>query len=378
MKYKLNLIPLKILGILFILITISCQNKISTRFLHFNEGYQDYKLDFLEDKPEVEILFLKKGIGQRGRLGVLSNNFNRILSRFISKKQLNSYPGEFIFLIDGILNKKNEISYNDIKAITTIHHVNDTSNRYRLFIKDNKSGQFIEYTEENNENDVFTGLNSRFKMPSLKDSHYSYLIVYDMDKRNFDYEPSPKNCVPPGSRYIKMDFEYLPDLKGLNVLCYNADSIQRCEMNLGKKHFMEGLNNLLTENHFDIFPSRYIIFLPEHVEKKEMIRTEEIKAISTITSKDSHYFHRFFLKNGLNYFEDVPEMRHIYDSTNFNHYDLIAKHLIPELSNSKCSYILIYDFEAEHPRTVKPINEFIEKYNEYIKDIQIKKSQLDN
>lgn len=378
MKYKLNLIPLKILGILFILITTSCQNKISTRFLHFNKGYQDYKLNFLEEKPEVEILCLETGIGQRGRLGVYGNTFNRILFKFVSEKQLKSYPGEFIFLIAGVIDKKNEISYNDIKAITTIHHVNDTSNRYRLFIRDNRSVQFIEYTEEDNENDVLTGLNSRFKMPALKDSLYSYLIIYDMDKRNFDYEPSPKNCVPAGSRYIKTDFEYLPDLKELNVLCHNTDSIQRCEMNLGSKHFMEGLNNLFPENHFDVSPSRYIIFLPGHVDKKEMIRNKEIKAISTITLKNSHLYHRFFLKNELSYFEDIPKMSYIGDSTNFDYYDLIAKHLIPELSNSKCSYILIYDFEAEHPRTVYPVNEFMEKYNAYIKDIQIKKSQLDN
>ncbi len=350
------------------LIASSCQNKISTRFSHFNEGYQDFKLDFLEEKPEVEILCLETGIGQRCRLGVVyDNNFNRILLSFISENQLNSYPGDFIFLIDGMLNEKNEIRYNDVKAITTSHHINDTLNQYRLFLKDNKTGNFIEYLEEDNENDVFTGLNNKFKMPALKDSLYSSLIVSNMTNRTLKNNPSPKNCVQHGSRNIKMDFEYIPDLMGLNVLCYNADSVQKCIMNLAHKYYKKGLNNLFPNNQFDVYPCNYIIFLSGLVEDKEMIKTEEIKALSTITLKDRHFYHSFFLKNELNDFEDVPEMSWIGDSINIDNYELIAKHLIPKLSNSKCSFIFIRDFEAISSMPSNPINQFREKFKLYLR-----------
>jgi hypothetical protein len=374
---KINSKSMIILIVLSLIInSCSLHKKLSHRYIA--DGYITKQFNFLKSKPVLDILIFNHNFYKNAndsttvqdcKLLVIRDTFKEILYKFIPENNFEEKPTGFALYIPGFITLKDGINYEDVKAITVVFTKNDGT-YLRDFLKDDFNGEFIQISKpgcivDSVHNNYFHFSTNLF-VPKIKNNLYSAIMVLDWDDPVPQSKPSWRACKVTDGEYKNISFNFLKSKPQLEILCHLHDSIQRCELILRHDLFEETTRNFVK---YFKSPFSIVLHISGLVDNKNEINVNDVQAVTTFEIENHHIFQRFFLRAKYNnQFWEVPEMLCEIDSIKLDYTMLTTQYLVPDLNNTFASVLLINDGININESVINEKNDFMEKFNNYLKE----------
>jgi hypothetical protein len=233
--------------------------------------------------------------------------------------------------------------------------------------------KFQEYKEDdtkfNELKNLYEDLYSDTYKPRLKNSVYSYLIVFDYDDKSKQLPESMKFCSKPEGEYVTKKYILDGKERELITLVQKSDTIQRFFLNLHRfKSFKKLITSIIKKEDIDNLPYFISYYIDDNITNYKVISSSDIKAATMYFIENEQLILKFFIRiDNEKYLQEIKELQSEVDYSKSADFELLYKTFFPNFNSNKSSIFEVRSFIYTGEIVTKRNNEFPKNYEKYIK-----------